>query len=144
MDVIPIIPLQLISLPKNRASLFYLIKLIRLYKGYILFNVPKLLKVIKNINKVQQEQRMQMHSTEECVKQNHDHVKIEQLLMIQFALKIFKLVFVIFNFTYLVSMFFYIYMRGIEDFYYDVDYQSLDFSQTQIQDRYGRNFITYY
>ena len=33
MDFIPLIPMQLISLPRNRGRLFYLVKIVRLLKG---------------------------------------------------------------------------------------------------------------
>ena len=46
-DFIPIIPLQLVELKNNRNRLFYLIKLIRMEKGFALFDVDKIMRAIK-------------------------------------------------------------------------------------------------
>lgn len=50
-DLIPIIPFQLISLPKERGTLFYLIKLMRLAKGFRLLDVFTIMKQVKEIYK---------------------------------------------------------------------------------------------
>lgn len=50
-DLIPIIPFQLIPLPKERGALFYLIKLLRLAKGFRLLDVFTIMKQIKEIYK---------------------------------------------------------------------------------------------
>jgi hypothetical protein len=50
-DFIPIIPFQLIQLPKSRGTLFYLIKLLRLAKGFRLLDVFTIMKQIKDIYK---------------------------------------------------------------------------------------------
>jgi len=47
-DFIPLLPFQLITtLPNKRERLFFLIKMVRLVKGFSLFDVPKMMAVIK-------------------------------------------------------------------------------------------------
>ena len=48
IDFIPIVPIQLINLPNNRHRLFYLIKLVRILKGFALFDVDKILRMVKS------------------------------------------------------------------------------------------------
>jgi len=50
-DLIPIVPFQLIPLPKNRATLFYLIKMFRLIKGFKLLDERYVMNKIKTIYK---------------------------------------------------------------------------------------------
>lgn len=50
-DFIPIIPLQLMELPNKRNLLFFLIKLMRLFKGFRILDVHALMKKIKAIYK---------------------------------------------------------------------------------------------
>ena len=51
MDMIPLIPLQWISLPKNRDRLFYLIKTMRIVQGFILFDVRGIVRAVKKANR---------------------------------------------------------------------------------------------
>ena len=46
-DLLPLLPLQLIELGKGRGALFFLVKLLRLWKGFKIFNVPILMRKIK-------------------------------------------------------------------------------------------------
>jgi len=56
MDLIPLIPFQLIEMPRGRNNLFFLVKLIRLYKGFQIFHVPTIMQKIKiNYKKRSQE-----------------------------------------------------------------------------------------
>lgn len=47
-DLIPLIPFQFQSMYRNRQYLFYVVKMMRLWKGFDLFNVPKMMDKIKN------------------------------------------------------------------------------------------------
>jgi len=49
LDLIPLIPFQVIEMHRGRHNLFYLVKLMRLYKGFKIFNVPKIMELIKNL-----------------------------------------------------------------------------------------------
>ena len=46
-DFIPIIPLQVIELTRHRERLFYLIKVVRFYKGFKVLKVSALMQQIK-------------------------------------------------------------------------------------------------
>jgi hypothetical protein len=50
-DFIPLLPLQIFPMYRNRNTLFYLIKLIRLYKGFKILDIPKLMGIIKKIHR---------------------------------------------------------------------------------------------
>ena len=50
-DLFPLLPLQFIDLNKGRGALFLLIKLLRLWKGFKIFNIPILMRKIKQIYK---------------------------------------------------------------------------------------------
>lgn len=50
-DIIPLVPLQLISIKARLNNLFYLIKVIRFVKGKELFNIMELMKNVKEYNK---------------------------------------------------------------------------------------------
>lgn len=47
MDFIPLIPFFAIKMKRNRQQLFYIIKMIRLVKGFDLFDVPSMMTKIK-------------------------------------------------------------------------------------------------
>ena len=49
LDLIPLIPFQALTLKNRRNTLFYLIKLVRLYNGFEIFDVPKILDKVKKI-----------------------------------------------------------------------------------------------
>jgi hypothetical protein len=49
-DIIPLIPLQLIKLKNGRHNLFYVIKTIRIFRGFQLFNVSEIMREIKEID----------------------------------------------------------------------------------------------
>ena len=51
IDFIPLIPLQLIEFKNGRHNLFYLIKVFRLYHGFEIFNVPRVMNAFKKIYK---------------------------------------------------------------------------------------------
>jgi len=46
-DLIPLLPFQILELDRKRDRLFYLLKVMRIPKGFILFDVPKLMKSLK-------------------------------------------------------------------------------------------------
>ena len=47
IDLIPLIPLQYLDLPNNREKICYMVKIIRLEKGFRLLDVSRFLRVIK-------------------------------------------------------------------------------------------------
>lgn len=46
-DFIPLIPLQIVPLDRNRQYIFYLLKMIRLKKGFKILEVPAMMEKIK-------------------------------------------------------------------------------------------------
>ena len=120
-DLLPIIPLQDLPSTNKRSSLFYLVKLIRLQKGFEILNVPVWVSKLKVL---QMEKSQELVKTEPEVANdpNLDHNKIEEIIIVTFAMKIFKLMILIFNFSYLLAMFWYIMCKAVEDFYHSADY----------------------
>jgi hypothetical protein len=47
MDFIPLIPFYSIDLKRNRHTMFYIIKMIRLIKGFTIFDVPTMMEKVK-------------------------------------------------------------------------------------------------
>ena len=99
---------------KGRGALFYLIKLIRLYKGFKIFDIPRLMKIIK-IGYKERSQKMIETDKQMAEDQILDHNKIEEILNIGYLLKITKLIIIILNLSYLLSMFWYIMCKLVED-----------------------------
>lgn len=137
-DVLPILPLQYISLRNNRASLFYLIKLLRLAKGFHILNVTKFMKKIKAVYKARTELLLKNDPVMARTDIDNDHNKIGQQLNIFYTLKITKVIIVILNFAYLLGMFWYILMRLVEDF------DGEDYSILEESGEDGMPFIAYY
>jgi len=120
-DFIPLIPFQLIEMYRNRNCLFYLVKVMRLWQGFKLLDVPKLMGIFKSIHNKQKKLLMDMNpKMGDDIFQ--DHNKVEQLLFIGYFIKTFKLVIIIFNFSYFFAIFWIIVCKGVEDFVKNVDY----------------------
>lgn len=102
MDVIPLLPFQLINLSKGRNTLFYLIKLIRLWNCFKLFDVAELMIVVRKIFK-----KREMMKNCDC--QMEDHNRIEDILIIGYFLKISRLILVILNLAFIIAMIWMIY-----------------------------------
>lgn len=58
-DFIPLMPLQIFKMYRNRNTLFYLIKLIRLYQGFKILDIPKLMGIIKKLYRDHSEEMIQ-------------------------------------------------------------------------------------
>jgi hypothetical protein len=63
------------------------------------------------------------------------------MLIISNALQIMFIGLKILSITFILGMFWYIFCKSIEDFYYDIDYGDLNKEQTE---KYYDNFIVYY
>lgn len=113
-DFLPIIPFQLTPLANRRGTLFYLIKLLRLAKGFKLLDVVYLMKKIKAIYK-QRGRNLIRNEPDKANDTVHDHNKVLQQMAIGYVLKIAKNVIIIANFSYLLGMFWYIMCVLIED-----------------------------
>jgi len=83
-DFVPIIPLQLLNL-NGYERLFFIIKIVRLYSGFKLFNVPMIMNKIKVINnrkmmKIIETDKMKAEDTLE------DNNNITKMIMINFLI----------------------------------------------------------
>lgn len=85
-DFIPIIPLQGIELIRHRERLFYLIKVVRFYKG---FKVLKVSALMEQIKKYFDDYLIERCKVDEEFANNRDESKnnIETILFISYALK---------------------------------------------------------
>jgi hypothetical protein len=115
LDFIPIIPLQRLEMINKRNMLFYLVKLMRLNKGFDILHVPTLMSKIKIIYKERSVKRIEEDPRIGNDKMN-DNNKIQEVLLINYGIKITKMVIVILNFSYLLGMFWYIMCKLVEDF----------------------------
>lgn len=141
-DLIPIVPLQMIELKNNRNTLFYLIKLFRLAKGFRLLDVFYLMKkikeIFKNYNENVQGVSLLLKDEKLANNTNFDHNKIQLQLLIGYILKITRIVIEILNFAYLLCSFWYIMLKLIEDF------EGVDYKQINESRKDGQPFIPYY
>jgi hypothetical protein len=137
IDFIPVIPLQNLSMINNRNCLFYLIKCVRLIKGFKILNEQEIMGKIKLIYKKNLLIKMEKNP---LVKHDklRDHNKVEEQLLIYFSIKITKLVIIILNFSYMFGMFWYIMCKLVEDMG-GWDYDNPDHTEAN-----ARTFIVYY
>lgn len=125
------------ELPNKRNQLFYLIKLMRLSKGFAILDVPNLMVKIKNIYK---EKSIKMIAKDPIKAEDisADHNNIVDQLLIGYAIKIAKLIIVILNFSYLLGCFWYIMIKLVED------YGGYDYSILKDQELNQDTFIVNY
>ena len=108
-DFITIIPLQWIHFEEFEVMRYiYMLKLLRLIHGFQLFNVPAIMQKMDYFNKLR---------LKEMIKNDQimaadiygDHNRIQFLVVFSFSLKIFKLMVIIFNISYFLGFFWYIF-----------------------------------
>ena len=108
------LPLQILELYNNRNSLFYIIKIVRINKGFKILDEHVIMQSIKQMYKRKVLEKMKNNEKIRQDKEN-DHNKIEELLIINYTLKITKLVIIILNMSYLFGMFWYIMVFFVSD-----------------------------
>jgi hypothetical protein len=125
------------GMPKNRNLLFFLVKLMRLSKGFAILDAAVIIKIIKHIYK---QRGLRLMESDPKIKNDTlvDHNKIQDLLIIYYVLKITKLVIIILNFSYLFGMFWYIMIKLVEDF------GGCSYKLETCAVLNGRTFIVYY
>ena len=152
LDLIPIIPFQFITHKNGRHFLYYLIKMIRLWQGFKIFDVQKIMGYIK---KFYQKKLEYLVANNDKLANNIviDNNSIEEVLFIKYFLKLIKFVIIILNVSYILGMMWLIMCKAIEDFVYDVKYKEMfnndgsmadDYYQIQRaenMDIYEENFI---
>lgn len=120
IDFITMIPIQFLNLKRKRQYMFYAIKLLRIKKGFRLFDVSKWMNSLKqryaqNLNEIIEANHELANDTET------DNTKIEELLFISYVLKTIKLVIIIMNISFLTGTFWLMLCEFIHDFVYDID-----------------------
>lgn len=109
MDFIPIIPLQEIRSPSigSYRRLFFLIKIMRLYKGFKIFNIPAIMKKVKILFKRRSDELV-LKDKNLAENTDVDSNGIKALIIIGFIFKIMKLVITLFNMSYFIGFGWYI------------------------------------
>ena len=123
-DCIPLIPLQGLTFPRHRERWFYLIKTIRLEKGFRLFDVAKFMKIIKG-SMMEQLTTSIEKDPEWASSKKTDFNMSEKLLYISYVLRLFELILIILNTSYICGLSWYIMCEMHEDLWLDVSYRDM-------------------
>ena len=114
------IPLQIFSLKRKRQYMFYAIKLLRIKKGFRLFDVSKMMQKLKD--RYKKKQLLIIENDFELANSiDEDNNKIEELLWISYVLKTFKLIVIITNISFLTGVFWLMLCEFNHDFIFDID-----------------------
>lgn len=108
-DFIPLIPFTYIF--KHylcQAKLFYIIKTVRVLNGFKLFNVGNMFGKIKELSQSRME-RLIKNNQSLAEDMDEDHNQIENLMIINYMLKTFRLIIIIVNIAFFIGMFWLIY-----------------------------------
>lgn len=103
-DFIPLLPVNFFPMYRKRHYLFYLLKMIRINKGFEVFDVPKIMIQVK----AAYNRKLQRIIDGDHKLANNiylDNNKIEEILLISYSLRILKLVIIIGNVCYLLAIF---------------------------------------
>jgi hypothetical protein len=120
LDIIPLIPLQLIKLNQDREQLFYIIKLLRLNKCLSLFDINRIMKQVKAYFKRSYESQVEQDPML-AYNTDIDMNKIEECLLTEYALKIIKLVIMILTISYFFGIIFLVVCEAVFDFQFKID-----------------------
>lgn len=115
-DFIPILPLgEAIKFQNGYERLFYLIKIIRIGKGLVIFTTSNIMSVFKNYY---QKKVKHIIKNDPFLANNmlQDNNNITKLLMINYGVQITRLVLIICNVSFFLGIFWYILCDLIKDF----------------------------
>jgi hypothetical protein len=112
------------------------IKLLRIKKGFKLFDVAKIMAKFKNHYK---------EKIQAIIEENHelansieiDNNKIEEILRVSYILKTMRLTMVLINISFLTGVFWLLLCEFIQDFVYDVDPGDQDFDEDLFMVTFG-------
>jgi hypothetical protein len=108
---------------RNRQYLFYAIKLYRITKGLKLYNVQVMTDAMKDYW-----QEVVVERLEDDPELNNnldiDSNKLEEMLLLNYFLKIMKLVIIILNLSYLFGVFWMCLCEAVLDFQFDIDIET--------------------
>lgn len=141
LDLITILPLQFLELKRNRQHIFYLIKMLRIIRGFHLFDITNIMVFIKDYYK---SRIMKMIENDPALGNdcNADNNCIELQLFISYTLKTLRLAIIILNVAYLTGVFWLFLAELINDFILDIDVTSF---HAYISDEENpETFIGYY
>lgn len=123
MDLLALLPFQFIQMHRHRERLFYLVKVVRLFKAMAMLDTKKLIIAVKKKFMDHLEQRC--HDDPEYANSMFAENYIAIALNITFIIKIALLSLVIMNISYVCGMMWLIMCQCVEDFIHGVDYTTL-------------------
>lgn len=117
MDFLPLLPLELLTLGEFREKHFFLLKVLRIRKGYHLMSIKG---IIGEVKKYYQNKSHHLVKTNAKVAEDtlNDHNKVNQIIIIHHQLKILKLLVLVLNFSYFFSLSWLIVCHNTDEFYY--------------------------
>jgi len=113
-DILAIIPLHRLSLPRGRGKILYLVKTVRIWRGFKLFNIPNIMKAIKGY--FEEELQKKILVDKKWAMSKYSESNADLVLFISFALKIFQMILFIGNLSYFVGMMFFLFCQSVNDF----------------------------
>ena len=109
LDTICVLPIsRMLKFMGEEARLFYLIKSVRIIKGINIFSVPKMMKGIKNLNSMNLDM-LSKKNRDLGNDKNTDQIKINMLMMINYILRIIKLIIILCNLSFFFGIGWHIY-----------------------------------
>lgn len=117
IDFIACIPLNFIygASRDHHYRIFYSIKLLRMIKGFKVFNVPLFMNKIKKVVEDRNKKKMENNGSSGEI-MDEDNTNIEMLLNISYGVKTFRLIMIIINISYFIGMFWLITIDYIDSF----------------------------
>jgi hypothetical protein len=123
LDFITIIPLQYLELKRNRQYCFYIIKMIRIIRGFHLFDIGNMMGFVKSYY---QNRIIKLIEAKPALGNNvdADNNCIELQLFISYTLKTLRLAIIILNIAYLTGVFWLFMVEFVNDFILDIDLEN--------------------
>jgi len=142
IDVIPIIPLQLLTLHRQRERLFYLLKFQRLFRGMKVYSRSAVMRSFKERQMVKISETI-ANDPKAANDKTLDRTKNEQVLFISFFVRLLELIVLIFLCSYLFCFFWIIMCEAYEDFWLNAHYRDMSYPADKDLPDYD-NFIPEY
>ena len=144
LDFIPLLPIERIQIGNGHEKIFFVIKTIRLGKGYQFFSIEAIINEVKKFYK-EKSNKLVASGSEKAYDTTMDHNKVNQIIFIQHCLKTVKLIVLILNFSYFFSIGWIIvcalndeiyshtfFEAGSEGLESDEDHHAVDFMQNEL------------
>ena len=116
IDLIPLIPLQYIEMIDARAKLFYMIKILRLEKGFRLLNISRFMRVINKTYFSYLELKFRENPSLAMSKAGEYQMSLT-LITIQYVMKIAEMIIIIINTCYIIGILWFFICTLNEEFY---------------------------